>query len=229
MTTLEHIYAIKNIINRGIASDDSRISNRLILHFMNISRGMLLEQKLDKYISMQDFQSLCIDLAGGSYHNCCDIKIPTDCTILKSTIKLPQLLSARWGSFIKVTTLDGTILGETNITQSKNAKYSLTNNSPKTGWFIHDDYLYVINNTKLKKLLINGLWSNPESIAKYNCPDNQPCFSDLTEYPISPDLIPAMYQMVLKFISTSYSFPEDNVSDASASGVSNQPSNEHKS
>lgn len=216
MTTLQHIYAIKNIINKGIASDDTRFSNRLILHLMNVSRAILLEQKLDKYVSIQAFQSLCTDLVEGQYHNCCDIKIPKSCTILKSTTKIPELLSARWGSFVKVTTLDGSIIPETNITQNKNAQYSLTNTTLKDGWFIHDNYLYVVNNHELKKILINGLWSKPQDIANYNCPDNKPCFAEDSEYPIDSDLTMPMYEMVIAALGSSNKFPQDDQSDSRA-------------
>lgn len=112
--------------------------------------------------------------------------------------------------------MDGTIISESNITQNNNAKYSLTNKGLKDGWFIHDNYLYILNNHKLKKLLVNGLWSSPEDISNYNCPNNEPCFTDDSEYPIDSDLIVPMYKMVLDFMKVSYQFPEDNQSDSRA-------------
>jgi len=222
MTTNAHIYAIKNIINKGIASDDSRFSNRLILHFLNVNRALLLKQKIDKYheISDQSYQSLCIDLVQGFFHNCCDIKIPLDCTILKSTSPLPKLLVSRWGNFIKTMTLDGTIISESNITSNDYSQYSITNKILKDGWFIHDNYLYILNNTKLKKVLVNGLWDDPSAIAGLNCTNNNsdtPCVDENeSEYPIDAELVTMLYDITIKQLLSSYQFPQDDATDARA-------------
>lgn len=210
MTTQEHIYAIKNILSKGSVSDDFNFSNRLILHFMNVARAFLIERKADKYNYVQSFQSLCLDLAEGSYHNCCDLKIPSGCTILKSKINLPKLLSVRWGNFLKVTTLDGTIIPESSVTQSSYSAYGINKNI--SGYFIHDNYLYLLNNHKLKKVLVNGLWDSPEEISNFNCPNKQDC-NNLTEtYPIDSDLVSEMYKIVIQYLSIQS--PQDNENDS---------------
>ena len=212
MTTQEHIYAIKNILSKGSTSDDFNFSNRLILHFMNVARALLMERKADKYNYMQSFQSLCVDLAEGQYHNCCDIKIPKDCTILKSKYTLPKLLSVRWGNFVKVTTMDGTVISESSITQSSYSKYGINKNIQ--GYFIHDNYLYLVNNHKLRKVLVNGLWDSPEDIATFNCPDKQNCNPLEDLYPIDSDLVAEMYKLVIEYLSIKS--PQDNENDSRA-------------
>lgn len=134
MTLLEHTYAIRNLLTKGPASKDTRISLELIAHFLKVSRALLTEQKADKYnfISEQSFQSLCVPLVKGSLHNCCDYPA-SKCLLLKSSSPIPKTLSTRWGDLSKVTTLSGEVLSKTSVTANKLAKYSLTNKTPKPG------------------------------------------------------------------------------------------------
>lgn len=229
MKLIEHVYALKNLLARGVPSDDFTFSNRLLAHYLKIARSKLIEEKADKYhyISDQSFQSLCLDLEEGNFHNCCEG--PTiDCYVLKSSIKLPKFLNTRWGDFAKVMTLDGKVLPKTSLTINKLSKYSLTNRKPRTGWFIHDERLYVINNKHLEKILVNSLFDDPEEINTLNCgPDtNTPCadFMD-QEYPIDPDLVGGMYQLAMNFLLNSYRLParddENNATDDGAQNLRN--------
>lgn len=96
MTLLEHVYAIKNLLSQGPSSDDFSYSNRVIAHFLQVSRAKLIERKADKYrfISDQSYQSLCVDLELGNFHNCCD-KADLECKILKSVKPIPKFLNSR--------------------------------------------------------------------------------------------------------------------------------------
>lgn len=96
MTTLEHVYAVKNILSHGPAADDFNFSDRLIAHFLQISRARLIEQKANKYnfISEQSYQDLCLDLTLSNYHNCCKAD-EIDCKIMKSVIQIPKFLNTK--------------------------------------------------------------------------------------------------------------------------------------
>lgn len=133
MTLNVHVYAIKNLLSHGPVSDDFSYSNRLIAHFLQVSRANLIEKKADKYhfISDQSYQSLCVSLELSSFHNCCD-KPDQDCKILKSTTPIPKFLNSRWGNFLKVLDLSGRVIPEYNLTQNRYSKYSLVG-PPKTG------------------------------------------------------------------------------------------------
>jgi hypothetical protein len=96
MNLITHAYAVRNLLSKGASSDDASFSLRLIAHFLRVARGLLIEQKANKYntISEQSFQSLCLDLVKGQFHNCCDA--PTSkCLLLKSTTKIPKVLVTR--------------------------------------------------------------------------------------------------------------------------------------
>lgn len=230
MKLIDHIYAVKNRINRGIASDDSPFSNELIAHYLKVKRARLIENKADKYyfISDQSFQSLCIPLEEGSFHNCCDgpdLDGPDlDCHVLKSTYAIPKVLNTRWGDFLKVTTITGQVINKTSMTANSLAQYTITNKTPKTGWFIHDGMLYIVNNTKLELVLLNGLFSDPKVISDLNCSSGSNTCPGVyeEEFPIDADLIDVMYEMVITDLRNSLGLPSDNVNNAKAVEMANE-------
>lgn len=215
MKLLDHVYAIKNLLANGPASDDFSISDRLIAHQLKITRARLTEQKIDKYhfISEQSYQDLCVDLIEGNYHDCCDGPV-LDCTILKSSIELPKFLNSRWGNHLKVTDLTGRTIREFNLTQQRYSKYAL---SPvEEGWLLHNNRLFVLNNKDLTKILVNALFNDPEEIANINCTqDATNCTGYLeAEFPIDSDLIDAMYDLTLRKLLNTIGIPQDLENDA---------------
>lgn len=225
MQLLMHIYAVKNLMNKGVASDDSRYSNALIAHILKIIRATLIERKADKYyyISEQSFQSLCMPLELGKFDNCCIDFEDEDCFILKSVYKIPKTLNTRWGDFIKITDLVGNVVSKTSVTANKFAKYSLTNSPQKIGWFIHDQHLYIINNKKLELILINALFSDPTEIENLNCKANDlDCPSIYEEeFPIDSDLIDPLYKMTIEYLQNAIRIPEDNENNSRSNEMTN--------
>ena len=132
MKLKEHLFAIRDLISRGPATDYNNISPRLIAHYLNTARALLTEQKADKYtyISEQSFQSLCVPMELGSFHNCCDYP-GAGCKVLKSVAALPKFLNTRWGDFAKVMTLTGEVISKGSPTTNKYAAYTLSNNPAK--------------------------------------------------------------------------------------------------
>jgi len=216
MTLIQHISAVRAILANGIASRDISVSDRVIAHFLQVTRAFLLERKADKYryISDQSFQSACLDLELGSFHNCCNVP-DIECNVLKSSIKIPKLLSARWGNFIQVMDLVGNVIPEFNLTNNKYAIHGIL--KPGLGWFIHDGYLYIVNNKKLEKIVINGLFSDPTEIEQLNCANGSS--SNCTDYgsenfPIDEDLIESMYKATLEFLIRGEQMTNDTENNA---------------
>lgn len=213
MTTREHVYAIKNLLSGGPASDDYQYSNRLIAHFLQVARTLLIEQKANKYvpISPQSYQSWCVSLEKGSYHNCCDTP-SSNCQLLKSTIKIPKFLSTRFGDLAKVTDLNGVPISKTSPTIQRLSKYSITNKQPKVGYFIHDNYLYIVANKSLTKVLLNNVFFDPSSIEALNCSIGEGnCKEPFdSEFPIDADLIAPMYELTLKYLTASIAKDYEN-------------------
>lgn len=202
MTLIQHISAVRAIISNGLGSKDIAFSDRLIAHFLEVTRATLLERKADKYrhIADQSFQTVCLPLELGSFHNCCTVP-DLECHILKSTIKIPKLLTARWGNFIQVMDYSGVVLSEYTLTNNKYAAHGIM--KPSIGWFIHDGYLYVILNKKLKSVLLSGLFSSPTEIDNINCATGEAtnCLDyGEAQFPIDEDLIEPMYKATLEFL-----------------------------
>lgn len=210
MTLLSHVYAIKNLLSHGTPSDDFSYSNRLISHFLRVARSYLIEKKIDRYnvISEQSYQDLCLTLAEADFHNCCDfITVPTDCKLMKSTMVIPKFLNSRWGNFMRVTDLVGAVIPEITLTQNKFAAYSLAPaNKTQTGWFMHDNHLYVLNNLFLERVLLNALFDNPAEIHDLNCVVTESNCTDFQdeEFPVDSDLVRDMYQLTLDFFIKGY-------------------------
>lgn len=215
MTLLQHVYALKNLLTHGISSDDFSYSDRLIAHILRVCRATLIEQKLNKYnpISPQSYQDLCVSLELSSFHGCCDVP-DMDCKILKSSEPIPKFLNSRWGNFLKVLDMTGTTIPEFNLTQNRLSKWGLL--SVPTGWFMHNNHLYVINNSFITTVLLNALFDNPEEIYELNCSiENGDCGDYLgQEFPIDSDLVDPMYKMSMDMLVKSMSLPKDEENDA---------------
>lgn len=217
MTLKYHIYALRDLISKGTTSDDTSFSLRVIAHYLNVVRALLTEQKADKYtyISEQSFQSLCVPMELGTFHNCCDYPGAT-CKVLKSVSPLPKFLNTRWGDFAKVMTLSGEVISKGSPTMNKYAAFTLTNSTPKESWFIHDNHLFVLNNTFLEVVLFNSLFDDPTIVTALNCSSTNdtecPDWLD-AEYPIDPDLVAPAYNMVLNYFLTSFKMPPNDTSN----------------
>ena len=96
-TLLTHVYYIQNILNRGMISDDTLLSNRLIAHTLKQVRARLLKMKLDKkdYMSDYNYQKICIPLDLFPFHNCECIEDLDECLLLRSVNTLPEPIVAK--------------------------------------------------------------------------------------------------------------------------------------
>lgn len=114
-------------------------------------------------------------------------------------------------------TLTGEVISKGTTTMNKYAEYTISNTTPKASWFIHDNHLFVLNNTFLEVVLLNSLFDNPVLIESLNCASNStgatcPDWLD-AEYPIDPDLVKPAYDMVLQFFFNSFKLPPNDTSN----------------
>lgn len=223
MATLkEHVYAIQNVINKGPQSDDNRFSNRLIAHYLKNSRALLLKRKLDKMVTLSElsYQTLCVPLEATTYHDCSCIVDEFDCKVLKSTCTLPKDIVGRNKSSIVVRNVLGQKIDSTNISRNDLAAYSISNKATSVGWLIEDGKLVVLNtDLTLPHVLLTAVWEDPEKLDNYcGCSSDDelsPCYNSLDqEFPIDADLVMPMYELTLKFMQITQSYPEDNLNNA---------------
>lgn len=223
MATLkEHVYAIQNVINRGPQSDDNRFSNRLIAHYLKNARSLLIKRKLDKMTNLSDlsYQTLCVPLEVATYHDCSCITDQFDCQVLKSICQLPKDIVARNKSSIVVRNIIGQKIDSTNISRNDLAAYSISNKQTSVGWLIENGKLVLLNtDLTLPHVLLTALWEDPEKLDNYcGCGSDDslsPCYDSLEqEFPIDADLVMPMYEMTLKFMQITQTYPEDNLNNA---------------
>jgi len=229
MTQNEHIYAIKNIINKGPASDDSRITNGLILYYLNIARSLLIKRKLDRDSNISDhtYLRICVPLEKTTYHDCTCIDEMFDCKLLRSKCKLPTDILSRWGRGIMVKTINGKQLDKITMTQNEFSTYSRSGADKQVGWFIEDNYLYIQNTLDLPLVIVKGIWTSPEDLDNYcGCGDSEetgPCYDvSNDDYPVDPELVLPMHDLAYERIMRAFNYPEDNENNARDTQVTNE-------
>lgn len=220
MTRKEHIYAIQNLRNKGPKSDDSRISNRLVSHFLNVSRARVIKQKMDKqnFISDLNRQSFCMPLELTTYYDCSCVPDEAKCQILRSEKKIPKDIVLHMGTSIRVKTIDGSKIDRGTPVSHKHSQYSLTN-ATTLKWFIENSYLYILGSLTLPTVVIEGVWEDPDLLVGYtscsDSTDSQPCYDpDSDEFPLDSELVDPVYRLTLEFLAVSDKYPEDLRNDA---------------
>lgn len=105
--------------------------------------------------------------------------------------------------------LSGRVLPEIRLTQNRLSQYAIV--PLEEGWFMHNNYLFILNSKVLTKVLANGLYNNPQEVHELNCPTtNSNCTDFMTEsFPIDSDLVDAMYRLTLEMLLQSYKLPID--------------------
>lgn len=217
MTFTDHVAAIRNIISKGAASKDLRISDRLIGHFLNVSRASLI----DKFPSDINWQTICMPMTATTMSSVCpDCELPEGCdTVLKSVDSLPALIGKDAMKCLTVRLIDGTILGKKSLTNNKYSKHSLViKSNQKQGWFIYNQHLYVISDHNIPLVYVDGLFADPSQINEYTpCTEGTPtstCSDSSMVYPVDVKAVSTIYDFTLRMLSQAYRFGEDSHADA---------------
>lgn len=220
----EHVYAVQNMLNRGPLADDSRITNRLIAHFLKKARSLLLKRKIERgsWISEKNYHpKLCVPLVEAEYAECPGCNLPdTGCTLRKSTIVIPTSIVLKSRDTYRVKSITGHTLGRFTITNNQYAKYSLLPEQQE-GWFIVGDYLYYVGNKDLSLVIVEAIWEDPEELDSLDpCEDpntDSPCLvSHSDEFPIDADLVLAMYEITIEHVYKSLRIPKDDLNNSFA-------------
>lgn len=232
MSTLtEHVYFIKNIINRGTTSQNADFSSALIAHAIKKARALLIKRKMDKHqaISELNYQTICVDLEPVTYSNCKSLPEGVGCKVLRSKCKISSDVGDRWSSSITAYTILNEPIPKIEPITRKYQDYSRVSSS-RWGYFVEDGYVYIVGNTKIKKVVVKGIWEDPESISSCEelSDDELPvCPEYGDEFPIDPDLVIPMYTTTLEILGISYRFAQDNLGDSrSVEQVSSRDPNE---
>jgi len=178
----------------NINTDDSVLDYRYYTQLINNSREVALRNELNRNRTIDDkiLSSYCESLEEVSPATCCNITLPTTCTLIRTKTQLPELIELHHTDGlvnilpakitlpkITVVTMDRVpYLGFNRVT--KNLIYA----------FRLDGYLYIYSSNKkfnlLENIYIRGLFADPTELANYkDCQTGSSCFDLDGEYPIS--------------------------------------------
>lgn len=216
MTIKQHISAIRALLK--LETKDTLYTEALVYDQLLTARSFLLKQKLsrNKVSNFQNYQQFCLRLEQDLYHDCdC---IPIGCTVLKSIEELPKFLSNNNGLIMSVKTFDGTQVSYSPAELQK-SKLSSRYKADKITYDIQNNKLIIFGNNSMKAVLISGILEDPTELVDYNICDEtgaitDTCFTiDTSEFPIDPDLVYPLRNLVLERISPTLSLRQDVKND----------------
>lgn len=167
----ESINKVQSAYSKGISSDDSRLSNRLVYSKLKGMRIKLLSQKLDKrqVLSQWCYQTITVSMQEVSQAECPEL-VSATCKVLRSKRPLPQIFTNMSKLQIQsVTSLDGSnSYGETSwqMIKYKNSR-KWAKDIPE--YYIRSGYLYITDKKTLDMVSLTAL---------FNCPIEARQFSD---------------------------------------------------
>lgn len=206
MTVKEHVDVLKELYYRGAASDDRRLSDKFFSRILYAVRNKLIKEKLDKGQSLSEdiYTTVCVDLINSPMHNCnC---ADGACEYKRSIIKLPNVLNSKKGNTINIMNLNGEVIDSYGVDINQYQKYAL-NKKKETAWFYHNNYVFVINNTYVKKVMVKAIFTEEAKPALLEvCSGNTPVCTfpeSGTVSFISGDMDAIMYELALLLINKS--------------------------
>lgn len=215
--TANHLISdIRGIASSGGNPNEFKITDRQILYWVEQTRSLLISQSLAKKDDINDswIQYIdCVELEQVDASTCC--LVDSDCYVLRSKQRIPSTIDTWKDNWIvSVTTVDGNMIPKSNPFKSKYQKYNKYTSSDR-GWYLKDDYLYVINDQLLTYVSVAGLFEFPSDLASFTTCEGSACWSYDSNYPISMSLATQVTDIVIKTkVNTFMNFPMDNSNNA---------------
>lgn len=213
MTFNEVIYSIREGVRQY--SDDSTLSNRLILFNVDLERASYLNYHANKgELPDTNKQTICLTLEETSNTECgC---ITEDCTIMRSTVIIPKMIDRGRVAIGAKDSIPIKVISWNKFVHSGNNKY---NQDTIFAAVNPDGRLYLKSNNVLHKLLecayLTATFENPKAAEDFSNEDGTVCFNASTDaYPIDMDGFNRIRKVVLKTLLMSLGVPEDLINNA---------------
>ena len=177
----ESVQRVQSLYSKGVDTDDSRLSDRHVYNKLLTIRSKLIVERLRKRQSLSewDLQPLhCIEMIPQQAISC---GLSYKCSFMKSKYPLPSAITPDCTENVVVTSYDAlTIYSRTTFETYKyigGNKYS----SGKEYYYIHDNYLYLIN-SRMKLAHMHGIWRDPAEVWRLHMlyQNKSTCFSNET-------------------------------------------------
>jgi hypothetical protein len=213
------IESIQNLYSKGVASDDTALSSRLIYAKMVRVRNFLLAGQAKKKQKIGDINysllhAVEMEEISSSELSC----VPSNCTLFKSKYPLPSPLSDLNNHlFSYVMNTERTIrYDEADFTENlyvSGNKY--TKDKPR--FIFENSHLYITNNSP-KLLKVKYLSSDPVKTELMNnyCDEGVDCDFNVYDvvFPLESDLVRVLEQMVYQeLVAVFLSVPSDEKND----------------
>lgn len=217
MISAQHmIFDILEIASSGGLPNEQTITEEQVLYWIEQTRATLISQALNKRDDVHDswIQYInCLKLETVDASLCCDVS--SDCKVLKSVQQLPSTIDTwkdNW--IISVSTMDGSSIPKSNPIKQKYQKYNKYTKSER-GWYLKDNYLYIINDVFLEKASIAGIFEFPSDLARFVTCNNQECWTRDSNYPVTMSMASQITDIIIKNKITPFlNFPNDNSNNA---------------
>ena len=216
MTTRgESISRIRNIF-KGV-KQDSFLTDRFLYSLIS-KYAKLYIRRQDNENKIMKFESLfevipCLELIEVDKIEACCTGIRTNCKIMRTKEKLPEILEGTYGPLFRgITSIDRSIevyktypKTFTSIANSTNYRY----NNNKYYWYI-DNYLY-FPNLDWEGVLVEGLWA--ESIDYLTCNPTDCIYAQNIQMRVPEFLFAEIEQMVMKDMGILVQEPQETQTD----------------
>jgi len=225
MLIKEIISRIKALYNKGAASDDARVSDRLIYAKLRSSRSLMIKREIDKKRQVSDWivQTIkCMELVETHPNECPCLPAP-GCDILRTKEKLPKPVQSMIGPELEaVSNMDGTVIFSKTNWVRKKYKSGNKFTSGEPDYFIKDDYLFLTVNSLLKYVTVSGVFEDPLAIVYLDaCAES--CIDPMDqEFPLDEHLtdviVGAVVQELLGMFKQMPDDSQNNAIEDSAAG-----------
>lgn len=218
-TVGQHLSNIRGLI-KAYGRTQEGYTDEGLYNLFSISRNEVLVNQLKKFraISHTNWYQICIGLNVTKSHDCDCVPEYLECKVLKTNNQLPDMLTGRNNSKIKVRTIGGKTINI--VTEDEWFRKKDNETSDYYGSFINSHLVIWNAPLSLKVILVSAIWSDPIELASIpNCSnDGTPvgtCYDPLTSlFPLQEEYCNAVYQMVLKMLSTSTQIIQDQTNDS---------------
>lgn len=213
MTYNEVIYSIREGVRQY--SDDSSLSNRLILFLVNLERASYLKFYSDKgRLPETNKQTICLQFEEVINSECgCENE---SCTILKSTKKVPKLVNDAKFTIGAKDAIASNFVSWNRFTHSGFNKY---NTNLVFASVNADQFLYIKSPNELHKFItcgyLTGIFESPDDASEFTDLNGSSCYNAETdEYPLDMDGFNKIRQVVISKLAQSLGIPEDTINNA---------------
>ena len=216
------IYTIQELRSKFSQSDDNPLSDRQVLFILNYYRSFLIRQDMEKARPLSPFiiQELTLDLEKvDKVISPMDPAFKSGDKILRTTIEIPKPIEGYMRDYL---TYVGRADFEDRWTQLDLQSLKSVSYTRHAGrfprWFARESFIYVKfpPTCTIKKVLIRGVFEEPELVAKLSGKILPLITGQEWDYPISNNMLSTIIRMLeeseFKF---TFAIPKDNENDGS--------------